>query len=250
MAAVVTRLASVLFVVALPLLAVTTNVRVAASELRVYEWAIDRYGAVERTGLPREELVRASEEIIAYFGNDARELRIIVTVDGEETSLFNAREVEHMADVKSVMRAVFRLQEVALAYVLAYPVLRYLWAREAPLRSLAREVFAGAALGIALLGGAAVAVAVGFDAAWTTLHELLFRNDLWRLDPANDRLIQMFPEPFWQDISLIIGIASLAELTVAALAAGVGLIAAWRSRSGTEVRLPAQTPAVGTVQGE
>ncbi len=250
MATAVARAASVLFVLALPVLAVTTNIRIAASELRVYEWAFERYGAQERTGLEREELTRAAREIIAYFENDADELRIIVTIDGEETNLFNAREVQHMADVKAVMRALFRLQEVALAYVLAYPVLRYLWAREAPLSSLAREVLAGAGLGIGLLGLAAAAVMMRFDAAWTTLHEVLFRNDLWRLDPARDRLIQMFPEPFWQDISLIIGVAALAELTIAGLVAGIGLVLAWRTRDDAESRLPVQAPVIRAVRGE
>ncbi len=239
--ALVPRLATAAFVLALPVLLVTTNVRIAAGEVRVYEAAVRRYGAVEATGLPLEELDRASQEIIAYFENDAPVLRILVTVDGNETSLFGPRETQHMADVKRLMRAVFRANEAALAFVLSYVALRYLWAREAPLRRLAWEVLLSGALAAAVVVGIGAAVLAGFDAAWTAFHEIVFPNDLWRLDPARDRLIQMFPEPFWQDVALAVGLATLAELTLLAVAAGVGLLL---SRKGAELRGNARAVAV------
>ena len=36
-----------------------------------------------------------------------------------------------------------------------------------------------------------------FTAFWTNFHRLFFSNDLWLLNPATDRMIQMFPEPFF-----------------------------------------------------
>ena len=52
---------------------------------------------------------------------------------------------------------------------------------------------------------------MGFDQAWTTFHEIVFRNDLWKLNPATDRLIQMFPEPFWKDMTIVVGGLTAAE---------------------------------------
>ncbi|GBD22911.1 hypothetical protein HRbin29_00558 [bacterium HR29] len=243
--ALVPRLATAAFVLALPVLLLTTNVRIAAGEVRVYEAAVRRYGAAETTGLPLEELDRASREIIAYFENDAPVLRILVTVDGNETSLFGPRETQHMADVKRLMRAVFRANEVALAFVLSYVALRYLWAKEAPLRRLAWEVLLSGALAAAVVVGVGAVVLVGFEGAWTAFHEVVFPNDLWRLDPARDRLIQMFPEPFWQDAALAVGLATLAELALLAAAAGAGLLLS-RGRAEVEASLKAAAiPAAG-----
>jgi len=55
-----------------------------------------------------------------------------------------------------------------------------------------------------LVGVLAIA---GFDSAWNQFHELVFSNDFWRLDPDTDRLIQMFPEAYWQESVFIIAAA-------------------------------------------
>ena len=137
------RLASVVFIVALPLFLVTTNVRFLAGDVWLYERGLRKYDAEQTTGVSLADLDRASGEIVSYFENDAGTLRILVTENGEEVSLFNARETEHMRDVKTLMRFIFRVNEVTLAIVISYVAARYLWAREASLRSLAREALFG-----------------------------------------------------------------------------------------------------------
>jgi integral membrane protein (TIGR01906 family) len=54
----------------------------------------------------------------------------------------------------------------------------------------------------------------GFEAAWDRFHRIAFRNDLWQLDPERDRLLQMFPEPFWEDMTYLLGIMTVAEALV------------------------------------
>lgn len=216
--------ASVLFVVALPVFLVTTNVRFLASEERFYERGFREHDSDERTGLPLAELDRAAGQIIDYFEDDARTLRIIVVDDGEEVSLFNPRETEHMQDVKDLMRAVYRLNEISLAVVLVYVGATVLWAREHSARDLAKRSLIAVAVGaafVAVVGGFALA---GFDSAWTTFHELAFRNDLWQLDPDTDRLIQMFPEPFWAEATLIVGGLTVVEVAAVVVAATATLL--------------------------
>lgn len=216
--------ASVLFVVALPVFLVTTNVRFLASEERFYERGFREHDSEERTGLPLAELDRAAGQIIDYFEDDARTLRIIVVDDGEEVSLFNPRETEHMQDVKDLMRAVYRLNEISLAVVLVYVGATVLWAREHSARDLAQRSLIAVAVGaafVAVVGGFALA---GFDSAWNTFHELAFRNDLWQLDPDTDRLIQMFPEPFWAEATLIVGGLTVVEVAAVVVAATATLL--------------------------
>lgn len=226
---VLSRLGAALFVVAIPLLLVTSNVRFFAGEVRFYERGFREFNADEATGLPLEELDRAAREIIDYFENDTETLRILVTHAGEEESLFNSRETQHMQDVKQVMRVVFRINEITLAYVLTYIVGVYLWAGERPLRSLARLSLLGVGLGVLVTGAIGAFAVAGFDQAWTTFHEILFRNDLWQLDPDTDRLIQMFPEPFWEETTYIIGIMTFAEATAIVILATAYLLASRQS---------------------
>ena len=218
--AILSRLASVAFIVAIPVFLVTANVRFFASETRFYERGFREYGAEEATGIRLSELDRAAGEMVSYFENDATDLRIIVTQDGQEVSLFNTREIDHMRDVKTLMRFVYRLSEVSIAYILSYVTAVYLWSRERPLRSLAREAMLGVGVGFLALIGVGVFAVTGFDAAWTKFHEIAFSNDLWQLDPSRDHLIQMFPEEFWQEATYLIGLITLAEaIMIVALSA-------------------------------
>ena len=43
-----------------------------------------------------------------------------------------------------------------------------------------------------------------FDTFWTKVHECLFSNDLWWFDEDTDRLIQMYPEPFWEEMVMLL----------------------------------------------
>ena len=123
---------------------------------------------------------------------------------------------------------------------------RILWARERSLRTLAKQSLAGVAVGFAALAFVGVFALTGFDAAWTKFHQLAFKNDLWRLDPSRDRLIQMFPERFWQESTYIIGALTLVE---AAAIVGVALayLVATRRRADAE---PLRAPRVHATEGE
>jgi integral membrane protein (TIGR01906 family) len=213
--------AALLFIVALPVALVTTNVRIAANEPRLYQYAIDEYHGPRTTGIPREELLRGSAELRAYFNNDEEQLFVRVRDnEGQLVSLFNRRETLHLVDVKNLFQQAFRVQEASVLFVLAYVVGVFIWAREGTLRTLAIQVLAAAVLSVAVIAGVGGIAVAGFDSAFDQFHEIAFDNDFWRLDPATDHLIQMFPSDFWQQVSLWIGLATLAEL------AGLALIAA------------------------
>ncbi|MGH7754194.1 MAG: DUF1461 domain-containing protein, partial [Gemmatimonadales bacterium] len=135
-----------------------------------------------------------------------------------------------MEDVKGLMRFVFRLNEVSIVYVLTYVTAVFVWART-PARVLARQALAGLGAGFVVLAGVGVFAVTGFDAAWDRFHRIAFRNDLWQLDPDRDRLIQMFPEPFWQDMTYLLGLLTAAEALVI-LCLSLGYLVASRESRG------------------
>ncbi len=67
------------------------------------------------------------------------------------------------------------------------------------------------------LAVAGIGALVGFQDLWTEFHLLAFTNDLWKLDPDTDHLIQMFPEDFWLDATLLVaGLTALESLALLA----------------------------------
>jgi len=219
----VRQVAALLFIIALPVAFVTTNVRVAVNEPRLYEYSIDHHDAVKTTGIEREELLRGSDELRGYFNSDETALAVQVSQDGQQAPLFTPRETQHLQDVKTLFRQSFRVQEAAVIFVLAYVVAVFIWAQEVSLRALAGQVLTSALVGLAVIGVVGALAVTGFDQSFEQFHQIAFDNDLWRLDPDRDRLIQMFPEAFWRDVSVWIGLATMAELALAGLLSAVYL---------------------------
>ena len=221
-------LATAAFVLALPILLFTTNIRFLASDTGYLEGGLRRHDAAENTGIALGELDYAVGAIVRYFEDDADTLRLLVFTDGEETALFSAEETLHMEDVKGLMRAIFRANEVALGFVIAYVAGAVLWSGERSGRDLAKATLAAVGVGAAVGIAVGVLAIVGFESAWERLHEIIFTNDLWLLDPRTDRLIQMFPESFWQEATFIVVGLALAEAIALVALAGAYL---WFTRA-------------------
>lgn len=226
MARVVRWLAAGLFAAAVPVLIATSTVRWLATDEAYMRHGFRAFDAAERTGLPLAEVDRAGAEVLAYFRNDADRLDITVMADGQSQALFTEREIAHMADVKRLIRAVFRLHEASLVVVLSYVALAVLWSGETSPRTLAKLALAGIGAGALAFGSIGVFALSGFDQAWTTFHEVAFRNDLWQLDPDTDRLIQMYPEPFWQQTTYVAGTVIGGTSLAVAAACGAYLVLA------------------------
>ena len=117
--------------------------------------------------------------------------------------VFEARERAHMADVRRVVLSFYALVLAGAAILLV-----------AGIASRGARWFRGAvALGA---GGLAVgAIAVGtaflvfFDQAFTLFHQLFFAQGSWTFDPATDRLVQLFPDQFWTETSVVIAVVVL-----------------------------------------
>ncbi|GMU39225.1 MAG: hypothetical protein AMXMBFR23_00910 [Chloroflexota bacterium] len=230
-------IAAAVFVACIPVALLLTNVRIAGTWDRVYGYSYAQYDVPAVTGIDRSELDRASRVISRYFQSGrSGELLDIRVQQGERTiPLFNEREILHMADVKDLFQAFFRLHDFALMYIVVYVAAIYLWSRERSMRILARQaVWAGVGT-VAVLGAVAIAMLIGFDELFYRFHVLSFSNDFWQLDPATDRLVRMFPQGFWFDVSLAVGAFTVMQGGLVALA-GVGYIV-WLDRRAEQRRL-------------
>lgn len=230
-----------LFILAIPVALITTNIRVAVSEQRVYDYAVQTYNAAATSGIPEAELLRVNGEIKHYLtSEDTGPLSINVrNRRGVSGTLFTAKETAHMADVRGLVQALFLAQIISVTAMLSLAVVMLvMW----PPRALAMAALCGALVTSGILGGAAIVAASGFDSAWTQLHQLAFSNDFWELDPDTDHLIQMFPEAFWQKITTLIVTATLLE-AVLTIGASSSYVLLSRPRVSKRIALPAPSVA-------
>ena len=120
--------------------------------------------------------------------------------------VLNDAERSHMRDVRSVFTGFWALVLAGVA-VLALGFRR---AKSAEARAAAWRSVSGGARALAIFIAVAGAFAVfAFDAAFEVFHRLFFSAGSYTFDPATDRLVQLFPEQFWSEISVAVGIVVL-----------------------------------------
>lgn len=158
----------------------------------------DRTGVGALTGYNPETLDMVTGSLLAdlvlWRGDfDARFMRHDVLSEAEK---------DHMRDVRAVFTGFWILVLAGVA-VLALGFRR---ARGTEARVAAWRSVAGGARALAIFIAVAGVFAVfAFDAAFEVFHRLFFSAGSYTFNPATDRLVQLFPEQFWSEISIAVG---------------------------------------------
>jgi integral membrane protein (TIGR01906 family) len=214
-----------IFALLLPIFLILFNTSYITNSEWLYDYGWWRNDIPNISGLTTEQLNSGADQIKEYFGNDAEFLDLRVTSGGREFSLYKEREVLHMVDVKALMQAVFAItlwSGVGLLLLLALGLIALKQdVFQLLLRSLKWSVI-GTAVFLVVFGGTA---AIDFGWLFTQFHFLSFANDLWLLDPYNDYLLIMFPQQFFFEATLFIGLLTVIDFGLVVWGARV---ARWR----------------------
>ncbi|MDP6100269.1 MAG: TIGR01906 family membrane protein [Dehalococcoidia bacterium] len=196
--------ARVLFMLTLPVLLFTFNMDMVAHSDTVYLYGLDRYGAAGRLGVDSEEVARAGRELIDYWTLPQEQVDIIIARRGETIQLFNQKEVDHLIDVKNLISFNRRMMFVLLGYAVAFGVVVVILRRRRFAAYMLNTLKWGGLLTVGLLVLLAGVAVVNFQSLFLLFHLVSFSNMGWVLNPATDRLIQMFPQPFFRDATMLV----------------------------------------------
>ena len=240
---IVTKIAGILVIVAIPVLLTTTSLRFVINLPQLYEYGFDEYNVSQRAGISDTELTRIAGEIRDYFNSDEELVSIQAVIFGEETDLFTQpahpepqRQIVHMRDVKGLVQGVYLWQWVTLGYVLAFLLSYLVIMKRAAVPILAKRTLFGGVLTLSLLALLGLGAVVGFDSLFLKFHELGFSNDLWKLDPR-DNLIIMFPQDFFFNATILVALLTIGQALLLMSVAGGYLY--WRRR---KARLSESSP--------
>ena len=207
----------VVFVACIPVFLVTSNVRWVINAPFLYSYGFDKYDIPETTGIEREELIKAGAAVRDYFNNDDDVLDVRVVQDGVLRSIYNAREIAHMSDVKGLVKGVWDLHTATGGFIGAFLLVGALLYRRRWIGMAARFVGWGGLASLGVLVVAGLIAIVGFDRLFLAFHLISFSNDLWQLDPRRDMLLMMFPQGFFLDATLwIVGSTIVEALALSA----------------------------------
>jgi integral membrane protein (TIGR01906 family) len=166
----------------------------------------DRSGAAALTGFSPDQVHALTDEVLhdLILGPPA----FAQTVAG--TPVFSERERAHLLEVRTVFIA---FGAIVLLGALTLANARLLSRGAAWYR---RAAGAGALVlgGAVVLGG--IVVTLVFEQAFELFHSLFFASGTYTFDPTTERLVQLFPNQFWEETTLAVGVVILAVSGVVA----------------------------------
>lgn len=149
--------------------------------------------------------------------------RYLSSLTHQGAPLFSEVEVDHMTDVKTVLW-IAAAALVVLVVVCALLIASLL--RTSP-GGVRRALFAGAVwLPLAVIALAVLAV-LGWETFFAGFHSLFFADGTWTFS-VRDALIRLYPQQFWVDAAVVVGLVTL-------LASLVTLVVTWPTRRRREL---------------
>lgn len=205
-------LRSTLIVLIVPLLLVTTNVRLVADSPYLYSYGFQKYGIESVTGIEMGQLELAGEKIRDYFSNDQDYLVIDIERQGQKIkNLYNQREILHMKDVKNLIQLIYSIQIWSLLLFITLILIGFLSKRLRKFSNVIDPISWGGGLTLGIAAVVGILSLFGFQRLFLFFHLVSFDNDLWILDPTRDYLIMMFPQGFFFDATVFIVVLTLGQ---------------------------------------
>lgn len=156
-----------------------------------YDTQYQKLNTAQNMAMSHDDLMKSTHVLLDYIKDERDDIDVMVSVDGELVSMFNQREIDHMVDVKNLFLTVDTLKWVSvigLGVLLLTGIYKTTY-YEAMKKAIVIYLIVFGTIGFYAL--------IDFSNFWILFHKLLFTNDLWLLNPATDRMINLFPEIFF-----------------------------------------------------
>jgi integral membrane protein (TIGR01906 family) len=210
-----------IFILSIPVLLISTVVRVEVQCLPFYEYEYEKYNISEVTGFDSRQLGIITRHLIQFFNGKVESAQLVVEKNNNQMYLFHDHEIVHLEDVKEIFQYVYKIQLISMAYFLFYLLINIIFRKRKKLIYFWKGLKNGSILTIGLLITLGVGAFFGFHQLFIQFHYLVFgdpQSSPWILDPRTDHLVMMYPLNFWQD-ALMLGI--LAILTTSVILIGL-----------------------------
>jgi integral membrane protein (TIGR01906 family) len=185
-----------------PVVLVLTSVRLVMTPVFVYlEYQTPNFPA-DRYGFTLQDRLYWSRLALDYLLNDEG-IEYLGDLQFPDGSLvYNERELKHMVDVKNVAQDALVIWYLTLGVTLILGVWAWFggwWGNY--YQGLGR----GGWLTLILVGVTILLVLIGFGFFFVFFHDVFFDPGTWRF-AFSDTLIRLFPERFWRDTFLAVGL--------------------------------------------
>jgi integral membrane protein (TIGR01906 family) len=189
-----------------PIILLLTSIRIIlipgiiGLEYRMPGFPADQYGFTP------QERVYWSRFAVDYLLN-GQEISFLGDLKFEDGSpLFNERELDHMVDVQRVVSLAMTVWKFALDSLILLGIVSLVGNLQQSFREGLRR---GGWMTLYLIFGILVFVSLAFGMLFVAFHNIFFEPGTWTF-LWTDTLIRLFPERFWRDMFIYIGLMTAA----------------------------------------
>lgn len=159
-----------------------------------------KLGVAETVKVDHDTLMDVNHTLLEYIKGETDSLDLSVTIDNDQKDFFNQKEKDHMVDVQDLYATALLIRNICLLISILGLIFLIL-TKDFKNLELMKDTTAKVLLSYGLiLGSLTIFALLDFDLFWTSMHELVFTNDLWLLNPRTDRLIMMVPLEFFMGL--------------------------------------------------
>ena len=209
-------LSSLFYIILLPIFFISVNVIYITNSDWLYSYGWNRNQIENSTGLSIDQLNSGSDQIKSYFNNDEEYLNLIIIEDGIKYSLYNEKEILHMKDVKHLIKLTQNTIIFSGLFILAYYLVTIFTAKSLrkSIEQIRRSSKISAYSTVGFLAFVGLLASINFTWLFRQFHFISFSNDLWQLNPNTDYLIAMFPQRFFLETTIFIGVLTIIEFII------------------------------------
>jgi integral membrane protein (TIGR01906 family) len=195
-----------LVAILVPVMLILTSVRLLLTpafvqvEYRTPNFPPDPYGFTQ------QDRLHWSMIALEYLLNDEG-ISFLEELEFEDgTQVYNAREFKHMLDVKEVVQSALIAWYISLASIFLLGLWAY-WGNW--MGAYQRGISRGGWITVGIIGVTMVVVLIAFSVFFVFFHQIFFDSGTW-VFRFSDTLIRLFPQRFWRDAFIAIGLLSSA----------------------------------------
>lgn len=170
----------------------------------IYAMHIETFHLPTITGLSSHEVMTSYQAVISYLGLGATGFMKVPHFAMTQHTLIHFKEVKMIFTVLEIFMIVASLALIPLIY-------SCLKDHEVQFLKLG-AIVTGLIAGIVSLFGM-----MNFEAAFNLMHQLLFRNTYWIIDPQLDPIINLFPETYFAYLGIAIALLIIGAIILMSL---------------------------------
>jgi len=175
------------------------------------------YGGMSRAAVAKylnvENDLQISAKVTEYIGMDdaaqdafAKEMAAFMAGEtNAQPDILNEKEQQHMMDVRNLTQAAADMSRTYMTIAVILAVVSAWTGARLNSRVKPRLIGGLAAVTVIMVIVQNIVnqvAAGGFETLFVQMHEAIFTNDLWLMDPATDILIRMMPQPLFEQALL------------------------------------------------